>query len=82
MDICSPDGGKLQGDGMSHPRVKGKLMADDLISLGFICSPQHSALVDNSKPISRLSTTTRRFCSLAAYSAKAVARLIIEPLGV
>jgi putative intracellular protease/amidase len=54
VTIFSPDGGKLQGDGMSDPRDEGKLMADDLISLGFICSPQHSALVDDSKPISHL----------------------------
>ena len=54
VDIYSPDGGKLQGDGMSDPRDDLKLMADDLISLGFINSPQHSALVENSKPISQL----------------------------
>jgi len=54
VDICSPDGGKLQADSWSDPRDDGKLMADDLISLGLINSPQHSALVDNSKPISRL----------------------------
>jgi putative intracellular protease/amidase len=54
VDIYSPDGGKLQGDGMSDPRDDLKLMADDLISLGFINSPQHSALVENSKSISQL----------------------------
>ena len=54
VDICSPDGGKLHGDGMSDPRDDGKIMADDLISLGFISSPQHSALINNSKPISQL----------------------------
>ena len=54
VDICSPDGGKLQADSWSDPRDKGKLMADDLISLGFIYSPQHSALIENSKPISQL----------------------------
>lgn len=54
VDIYSPDGGKLQGDGLSDPRDQGKLMADDLISLGFICSPEHSALVENSKPIAQL----------------------------
>jgi putative intracellular protease/amidase len=51
VDICSPDGGKLQGDAFSDPRDQGKLMADDLISLGFISSPEHLALVENSKPI-------------------------------
>jgi putative intracellular protease/amidase len=54
VDICSPDGGKLQADSWSDPRDKGKLMADDLISLGFIYSPQHSVLVENSKPISQI----------------------------
>lgn len=54
VDICSPDGGKLQADDMSDPRDKGKLMAYDLISLGFISSPQHAALIDDSKPISRV----------------------------
>src|SRR5215469_2292192 len=51
VDICSPDGGKLEADSWSDPRDDGKLMADDLISLGFIHSPQHSALLENSKPI-------------------------------
>jgi putative intracellular protease/amidase len=54
VDICSPDGGKLQGDAMSDPRDEVKLMADDLISLGFINSPPHSALLDNSKPLSQV----------------------------
>lgn len=54
VDICSPDGGKLEADSWSDPRDKGKWMADDLISLGFICSPQHSALIEKSKPISEI----------------------------
>jgi len=54
VDICSPDGGKLQADSWSDPRDKAKLMADDLISLGFIHSPQHAALIENSKPISQV----------------------------
>jgi putative intracellular protease/amidase len=54
VDIYSPDGGKLEGDGLSDPRDKDKLMADDLISLGFILSPEHLALVENSKPIAQL----------------------------
>jgi putative intracellular protease/amidase len=54
VDICSPDGGKLEADSWSDPRDDAKLMADDLISLGFIHSPRHSALIDNSKPISQL----------------------------
>jgi len=54
VDICSPDGGKLQADSWSDPRDESKLMADDLVSLGFINSPQHSALLESSKPISQV----------------------------
>lgn len=39
---------------MSDPRDDGKLMAYDPIALGLIYSAQHSALVDNSEPISQL----------------------------
>lgn len=54
VDICSPDGGQLQGDSWSDPRDEARLMADDLVSLGFINSPRHSGLLVNSKPISRI----------------------------
>jgi putative intracellular protease/amidase len=54
IDIYSPDGGKLQADGWSDPRDESRYSADDLISLGFICSPEHFKLVENSKPISQL----------------------------
>ena len=54
VDICSPDGGKLEADSWSDPRDEAKLMADDLISLGFIHSPPHSTLLADSKPISQI----------------------------
>lgn len=54
VDICSPDGGRLEADSWSDPRDAGKLMADDLISLGFINSPPHLALIEKSKPISQI----------------------------
>jgi putative intracellular protease/amidase len=54
VDIYSPDGGKLQADTWSDPRDSYKLVADDLISLGFINSPEHAALVENSRPISEI----------------------------
>jgi putative intracellular protease/amidase len=54
MDIYSPDGGKLVADNWSDPRDDSKYSAGDIISLGFICSPEHSTLVENSRPISRL----------------------------
>jgi len=51
VDVYSPDGGKLEADDWSDPHDDGKLMAGDLISLGFMNSPLHSALIENSKPI-------------------------------
>lgn len=54
VDIYSPDGGKLEPDNWSDPRDESKYSAYDLLSLGFICSPEHAKTVDNSKPIKDL----------------------------
>jgi putative intracellular protease/amidase len=54
VEVFSPDGGKLEPDNWSDPRDESKYSADDLISLGFINSPSHRLLVENSKPISQL----------------------------
>jgi putative intracellular protease/amidase len=56
VDIYSPDGGKLEADDWSDPHDDAKLMAGDLISLGFMNSPQHLALIEKSKPISAIDT--------------------------
>ena len=48
IDIASPDGGALRGDSWSDPRDESGYSAEDLISLGFIHSPAHMALVENS----------------------------------
>jgi putative intracellular protease/amidase len=54
VDIYSPDGGKLQADNWSDPRDESKYSASDLLSLGFLCSPEHAKLVEESTPISQL----------------------------
>ena len=51
VDIYSPEGGKLVADNWSDPRDESKYSVTDLISLGFISSPEHDRLVANSKPI-------------------------------
>lgn len=56
VDIASPDGGALQGDGWSDPRDKSGYSAHDLISLGFINSPQHRELTNGSKAIGEIRT--------------------------
>jgi len=49
VDVASPDGGVRQGDAFSYPRDESGYSAEDLISLGFINSPAHMRLVDESK---------------------------------
>jgi putative intracellular protease/amidase len=51
IEIASPHGGALEGDCWSDPRDKSGYSADDLISLGFINSPEHAKLVEESKPL-------------------------------
>ena len=51
VDVASPDGGELQADSWSDPRDDSGYSAHDLISLGFINSPQHLALARNSKAL-------------------------------
>jgi putative intracellular protease/amidase len=51
VDVASPEGGKLEGDKWSDPRDESGYSADDLVSLGFINSPAHMKLVEESKPL-------------------------------
>ena len=51
VDIASPDGGELEADSWSDPRDESRYSADDLISLGFINSPEHLKLVSESKSL-------------------------------
>ena len=47
VTIASPDGGPLQADSWSDPRDESQYSASDWLSLGFINSPDHAALVEN-----------------------------------
>ncbi len=47
VDIASPQGGALQADSWSDPRDESGYSAQDLISLGFVNSPQHMNLIEN-----------------------------------
>lgn len=51
IEVFSPNGGKCEADAMSDPRDASGYSASDLISLGFIHSPTHAALVENTKPV-------------------------------
>ena len=52
VDIFSPEGGALQGDGFSDPEDESKYSAHDLISLGFKYSLDHMKLIQETRPIS------------------------------
>jgi putative intracellular protease/amidase len=54
VDVASPDGGALQADPWSDPRDDSRYSADDLLSLGFINSPEHLKLVQESKALAEL----------------------------
>jgi putative intracellular protease/amidase len=49
VDLVSPDGGDLMIDGFSDPRHESGYSAHDILSLGFLTSPQHAALLTNTK---------------------------------
>lgn len=51
VDIASPEGGALQADSWSDPRDESGYSAADLISLGFINSPQTSVKVEQTTPL-------------------------------
>jgi putative intracellular protease/amidase len=54
VEIASPEGGKLAVDGYSDPRDESGYSAHDFVSLGFLLSPKHAALLENTKPIADL----------------------------
>ena len=56
VDIASPDGGALQADSWSDPRDESGYSAHDLISLGFILSPQHHQYVEDTPSIANVET--------------------------
>lgn len=47
VTIVSPQGGRLEIDSWSDPRDESGYSAHDLISLGFLSSPRHAPLLDN-----------------------------------
>lgn len=53
--IASPDGGALEADPASDPRDKSRLMAEDILTLGFINSPDHAPLVQKTPALSDVS---------------------------
>jgi putative intracellular protease/amidase len=54
VTIASPDGGKVEVDGLSDPRDPSRWSADDLISMGFLNTPELVALLEETPRLSTL----------------------------
>lgn len=57
IEIFSPEGGKCDADAMSDPNDASGYSKTDLISQGFIHTPELKALVDNTKKVADLDVT-------------------------
>ena len=77
VEIISPDGGKLELDGFSDPRHESGYSAHDLISLGFLSSPSHSKLLENTKSISQKRLRITMHCFWLAGNHQCTHSLII-----
>lgn len=64
VTISSPNGGRAMVDGLSDPRDASKWSATDITSLGFLSSPECSALLENTPSLGSL--------NLAGYDALVV----------
>jgi putative intracellular protease/amidase len=54
VTIASPDGGKVQLDSLSDPRDPSKWSADDLITMGFLNTPELVALLEDTPKLADL----------------------------
>jgi putative intracellular protease/amidase len=54
VTIASPEGGKVEMDSLSDPRDPSKWSAEDLITMGFVNTPELLALLENTPKLSQL----------------------------
>jgi putative intracellular protease/amidase len=54
VTIASPDGGKVTMDSLSDPRDESKWSAEDLITMGFVNTPELIALLEDTPKLSEL----------------------------
>jgi putative intracellular protease/amidase len=54
VTIASPDGGKVQMDALSDPRDPSKWSSEDLITMGFVNTPELMALLENTPRLADL----------------------------
>lgn len=65
LEIASPKGGRVEVDAYSDPRHESGYSAHDILSLGFLTSPAHAALLASTMPLAE--------CRADAYDAVVVA---------
>lgn len=58
VTIASPDGGRVEVDGLSDPRDESRWSADDLISRGFLETPELAALLETTPTLVDLDLST------------------------
>ena len=54
VTLASPDGGKVEMDALSDPRDESKWSASDLITMGFVNTPDLMALLENTTKLAEL----------------------------
>jgi putative intracellular protease/amidase len=54
VTVASPNGGKVEVDGLSDPRDPSKWSIDDILSLGFLTSPLTAPLLENTPKLTDL----------------------------
>ena len=54
VEVFSPDGGKCVADAMSDPRDASRWSAGDLITTGFVFTPEYAGLVEATKPVAEM----------------------------
>jgi putative intracellular protease/amidase len=54
VTIASPDGGKVELDALSDPRDESRWSASDLITMGFVTTPELMALLDDTAKLADL----------------------------
>jgi putative intracellular protease/amidase len=54
IEVFSPDGGKCEADSMSDPRDPSGYSATDLISMGFIATPELAKVVEGTRKVSEI----------------------------
>lgn len=57
MDVASPLGGAIEIDAFSDPRHESGYSAHDVLSLGFLSSPSHAAILGNTVDLATIDVT-------------------------